>query len=196
MFICLQDISVVRARIQDVARLPVRLPIVNRSVSFVLALMLLAGEFAYSTTVQRLELEELVKKAHHIVVGKVRNSTTHWSNNGKLILTDYAVEVEENIKGQSSRLLQVTTIGGKIGDLELNVSGMPSFQKDESVLLFTESSGSYEVVLGLGQGKFHLENGEVFNDVAALSFPDGRPGNAVKLPIETFKNRIRRILAQ
>ena len=32
-----------------------------------------------ATTVQRLGLEDLVKKAHHIVAGKVRNSKTFWS---------------------------------------------------------------------------------------------------------------------
>jgi hypothetical protein len=173
-----------------------RLPIVKRNISFALALILFTAAFVRGTTVQRLALEDLVNKAHHIVVGKVRNSRTYWSSNGKLILTNYTIAVDESIKGQSLQTLEVTTIGGKIGDLELHVSGMPSFQRDENIVLFTESSGPYEVVLGLGQGKFNVENGEIFNDPAALSFPDGRPGKAVRLPVETFKNQIRNILAR
>lgn len=149
-----------------------------------------------ATTVQRLTLEDLVKKAHHIVSGRVKQSRTYWSSNGKMILTDFTIEVDESIKGQSSGLLQVTTIGGKIGTLELHVSGMPAFEKDENVVLFTEPSGPYEVVLGLGQGKFSVENGEVFNDVGSLLFADGRPGKGVKLPVETFKNQVRSILAR
>jgi len=172
------------------------LPVMKRNISFALALILLTAAFVHATTVQRLNLEDLVKKAHHIVSGKVRNSRTYWSDNGKLILTNYTIEVDETIKGQSPRTFEVTTIGGKIADRELHVSGMPSFAKGENIVVFTESSGSYEVILGLGQGKFKIENGQVFNDVSALSFPDGRPGNVLKLPVETFKNQIRTILAR
>ena len=178
-------------------RLPyARLPIVKRSISFTLALVLLTATFVHATTVQRLSLEDLVKKAHHIVSGKVRNSRTYRSDNGKLILTNYTVEVDETIKGQSPQTFELTTVGGKIGSRELHVSGMPSFEKGENIVVFTESSGSYQVVLGLGQGKFKIENGQVSNDVSALSFSDGRPGSVLKLPVETFKNQIRNILAR
>jgi hypothetical protein len=157
---------------------------------------LLAVASVQATTVQRLTLDDLVRKAHHILAGKVRQSRTYWSSNGKLILTDYTIEVDERIKGDSPRLFRVTTIGGKLGTMELHVSGMPSFRNDESVVLFTEPSGSYEVVVGLEQGKFNVENGEVFNEVGTLSFPDGRPGKPLRLPVETFKKQIRTILAQ
>jgi hypothetical protein len=159
-----------------------------------LALLFFGAASLCATTVQRLSLEDLVKKARHIVAGKVLASRTYWSDNGKLILTSYTIDVDENIKGQSARSIEVTTIGGKIGDVELHVSGMPSFAKGENVVVFTEPSGRYEVVLGMGQGKFAVENGEVSNHVADLSFPDGRPGQALKLPLETFKNQIRTII--
>src|SRR5579862_4633674 len=176
MFICLQDkFNGVVFRVQSTVWPHVRLPLMKRKVLFLVALIAFATEFAQATTVQRLGLEDLVKKAHHIVVGKVRNSRTYWSSNGKLILTDHTVEVEEDIKGQSPHLLQVTTIGGKIGDLELHVSGMPSFQKDESVVLFTESSGPYEVVLGLGQGKFHFEMAKCSTRLALFHFLTAAP---------------------
>src|SRR2546429_4031139 len=126
-----------------------RLPVVKRNISFALALVLLAVTFVHGTTVQRLNLEDLVKKAHHIVSGKVRNSRTYWSDNGKLILTNYTIEVDETIKGRSPQTFELTTVGGKIGSRELHVSGMPSFEKGENIVVFTEFSGSYEVVLGL-----------------------------------------------
>ena len=168
----------------------------KHKISLAIVLTLFAATVLQATTVQRLALEDLVKKAHHIVSGKVRDSRTFWSDNGKLILTSYTIDVDENIKGQNPRTLELTTIGGKIGGLELHVSGMPSFEKGESTILFTESSGSYEVVLGLGQGKFTIENGEVSNNVTDLAFPDGRPGTAVRMPVETFKTRIRTILTR
>jgi hypothetical protein len=174
----------------------VRLAAVKNKISFAFAFILFASTLAYATTVQRLAFEDLVKKAQHIVAGKVRDSRTYWNSNRKLILTSYTVEVDETIKGQSQRTFELTTIGGKIGDLELRVSGMPSFEKGENIVVFTEPSGPYQVVLGLGQGKFTVENGQVSNDISDLSFPDGRPGTGLKLPVETFKNRIRNILNQ
>ena len=57
----------------------------------VLVLILLAASFSYATTVQRLGLDDLVKKAHTIVVGRVSNSRTYWSADRKLILTNYTI---------------------------------------------------------------------------------------------------------
>ena len=166
------------------------------SFAWAFALGLLAATIAHATTVQRLALEDLAKRADHIVAGRVRSSKTFWNANGKLILTTYTIRVDETIKGRPAQTLEVTTIGGRIGDVQLYVSGMPSLEQDEHVVLFTEPSGSYEVVLGLSQGKFRIENGDVVNDSRALSFSDGGPGKAVRLPIAKFKNQIRSILAR
>lgn len=166
----------------------------KKSSLFALSVILLLTSFSYATTVQRLGLEDLVKKAHTIVAGKVSNARTYWTADKKLILTNYTIEVDENIKGQASRTVEVTTVGGKIGDLELHVSGMPSFQKGENAVVFIEQSGAYQVVVGLEQGKFTVTNGEVANTTGDLSFPDGRPGTPVKMPLQNFKNQIRTIL--
>jgi len=158
---------------------------------FALCLILFAVSSTHATTVERLGLEDLVKKARTIVVGKVTGSRTYWSANGKLILTDYTVEVDETLKGQAARRMAVTAIGGKIGDLELHVSGMPAFQQGESAVVFIEQSGGYQTVVGLGQGRFTVTNGEVVNKVGGLTFPDGRPGSPLRLPLQEFKAQIR-----
>jgi hypothetical protein len=162
--------------------------------SLVLIAMLLTAPFSHATTVQRLALDELVKKANRIVVGKVGNSRTYWSDNGKLILTSYTIEVSESIKGQASRSVELTTIGGKIGDLELHVAGMPSFVKGEETVVFLEDSHSFQIVVGLGQGKFTVTNGEISNQLDGLSFPDGLPGRNVRMPLEKFKNQIKSLV--
>jgi hypothetical protein len=162
----------------------------------VLVLFLFVTSFSYATTVQRLGLDDLVKKAHTIVVGRVSSSRTYWSGDRKLILTNYTIQVDESIKGQASGAVEVTTIGGKLGDLELMVSGMPSFVTGENAVVFIETSGAYQTVVGLGQGKFTVTNGEVVNAVGDLSFPDGRPGTPVRMPLQTFKNQIRTILGR
>src|SRR6185369_18074466 len=101
----------------------------------ILLLILLFATSSYATTVQRLGLEDLVKKSHTIVLGRVTNSRTYWSSNRKLIFTNYTIQVDESIKGQAGRTVEVTTIGGKIGDVELHVSGMPSFQAGENAVV-------------------------------------------------------------
>ena len=159
-----------------------------------LFLVLLAANRSYATTVERLGLEDLTKKAQAIVVGRVTGVRTYWTTDRKYILTDYTLEVGESIKGATGRTIAVTTIGGKIGDIELYVSGMPLFQKGENAVVFIESTGNYQTVLGLEQGKFTVANGEVVNSVVGLSYLDGRPGNPVKMPFQTFKNQIRTFL--
>jgi hypothetical protein len=164
--------------------------------SFFAALFLFLAGVCQATTVERLALEDLVKKAHRIVIGKVSNSRTYWSADRKLILTNYTIQVDENIKGQTASIVEVTTVGGKIGDVALYVSGMPSFEKGENAVVFVEQSGRYQTVVGLEQGKFTVANGEVSNHPGDLRFPDGRPGEAVKMPLQNFKNQIRTILSR
>src|SRR5262245_44881003 len=155
-----------------------------------LFLVFFASFVAHATTVERLDLHDLARKAHKIIVGRVSNSRTFWSSNRKLILTSYTVEVQETIKGESSHTLELTTIGGTIGDLTLHVAGMPSFERGENTLLFVENSGAFSTVVGLDQGKFKIAGGEVSNSVNELSFPDGRPGKSLKMPLESFKKEI------
>jgi hypothetical protein len=141
-----------------------------------------------------LTLDALVKKANSIVVGTVQSSRTFWSDNRKLILTTYKIEVQEIMKGQPGRSVELTTIGGTVGDVTLHVAGMPTFQKGENTVVFVEKSGAFSTIVGLGQGKFAVNNGEVSNAMTGLDFPDGAPGRPLKMPIESFKSRIQLIL--
>ena len=160
----------------------------------VLTVILSVSALTHATTVERLNLDSLVKKSNRIVIGKVRNSRTYWSSNGKLILTNYTIDVQETIKGQAAPTVELTTIGGTIGDLTLHVAGMPVFAKDESAVVFVENTGIYSTVVGMGQGKFSVTNGEVSNNVSGLEFPDGRQSTATKMPLATFKRQIQLFL--
>jgi hypothetical protein len=145
---------------------------------------------AFATTVERLSLDDMVKKAESIIHGRVRSAHTHWSADGRLILTTYTIDVEETMKGQPARTVDLTTIGGRIGDLELYVAGMPAFRTGEDAVVFVEKSAGLSVVVGLTQGKFVVENGEVTNDLSSLSFPDGREGVPLKMRLDDFKQQI------
>jgi hypothetical protein len=162
-------------------------------VSILIAVLLLPA-VCRATTVQRLELDDLVEKSSAIVMGRVSAARTFWTGNGRLILTTYTLDVAETLKGRASRRVELTTIGGTIGTVSLHVSGMPVFQQGETAIVFVETSGAFSTIVGLAQGKFSVTNGEVSNTTAGLSFPDGLPGARLKMPVAEFKNRIKSLL--
>jgi hypothetical protein len=159
-----------------------------------IGVILIASHSSHATTVERLSLEQMTKKARAIVVGKVTRSHSYWD--GRIILTTHTVNVQETIKGQAARTLEVTTVGGTVGDTTLHVAGMPAFHAGEDAVVFVEQSGRFSTVVGLAQGKFNVERGEVRNNVGELAFPDGRRGEPLRLPLSTFKQQIKTILDQ
>jgi hypothetical protein len=144
-----------------------------------------------ATTVERYSVEDLATRAETIVQGVVRGSRTYWSADRKLILTGTTIEITESLKGQAPRSVEVTTVGGQIGDTVLHVSGMPAFAAGETAIVFVERSNGYNTVTGLGQGKFSVVNGEVANSVSGLSFADGAPARTTRMPLQSFKNVVR-----
>jgi hypothetical protein len=148
-----------------------------------------------ATTVQRLSLDDLVSKAETIVIGHVVESKSSWTKDGKLILTQTTLQVQEGLKGTATKSIQVTTIGGQIGKTLLHVSGMPAFQPDETAVIFLEKSSGYLTVLGLNQGKFSIRNGEITNTLNGLTFSNGDQNvKPVRMPLEEFKHQIQQRL--
>ncbi len=145
----------------------------------------------HGTSVRRLSFDELIQSASSIVEGSILDARTYRSADGKLILTSYTISVQENLKGSSSSALTVTTIGGRIGNTLLYVSGMPVFQPGERAVLFLEKAGAYTTVVGLNQGKFAITNGEVVNSVRGLSFPAGETARPIKMALDEFKRQIK-----
>ena len=163
---------------------------------FIVAMVLLMGVAGttQATTVERLTLEDLAARSQTIIQGTVRGTRSYWSSNGKLILTSTIIEVSESLKGQASGTVEVTTVGGRIGDTILHVGGMPAFAAGESTIVFAERANGFLTVLGMSQGKFTVSNGEVANSPSELSFPDGRPARPTRMAVQTFKSRIRTML--
>jgi hypothetical protein len=168
----------------------------KRVSAFLSSFLLLVSGALHATTVERLTLGEMVKKADRIVAGRVISERTHWSHNGNLILTTYTIEVGETIKGQAARTVEVTTLGGRIGNRELRVSGMPAFDAGEEAVVFIEKSNAVSLVVGLAQGKFSITNGEVSNRVSDLTFADGRPGRPLRMPYQSFRQQIKTLVGR
>ncbi len=158
-------------------------------------LLLLASVLSiHATTVKRMDLDTLVAGAQEIVVGMVRDSETYWSGNGRLILTRHTIEVSETLKGVNDGTVEITTIGGTIGDLTLYVAGMPVFEPGEETVVFVEAAGPFRTVVGLGQGKLSVADDFVSNSVSSLEFADPGPGRVTRMRFARFKDAIRQRL--
>jgi len=68
---------------------------------------------------------------------------------------------------------------------------MPVFAKEENAVVFVENTGSYSTVVGLGQGKFTVVNGEVSNNISGLEFADRGRARPTQMPLATFKRQIK-----
>jgi len=162
---------------------------------FLIVLALIAGvSESTATTVQRFTLEEMTERSQAIVHGVVRGARSYWSPDRKLILTSTTLEVAESLKGQNARTIEVTTVGGQVGDAVLHVSGMPAFTAGENAIVFIERSAGYLTVVGLGQGKFSIAAGDAINAVSDLNFADGRPSRPLRFPVQTLKDAIKALV--
>ena len=146
------------------------------------ALALVLAQAASATTVQKLTLQELTKKANSIVVGRVQDAVSSWDAAKKEIYTFYTVSVSQPVKGsKAGETITIRQLGGTVGNIASIVPGMPSFRKGEEVVLFLtqKDAAGYPWVLGLQQGKYSVVDQAglkmVRNDLAGTEFltPNG-----------------------
>jgi len=85
-----------------------------------------------------MSLERKTVRADLIVTGRVIELKTAWNEPKTRIYTFVSLSIEENIKGASpNKEITIRVPGGIIeGEIGTRVPGMPSFRKEERVLLF------------------------------------------------------------
>src|SRR5437867_3838696 len=91
----------------------------------VLVCVLAASSAARGATVEPITFEELVQRAERIFVGEVVAVEPVTDRNS--IRTRVTFRVADTVKGHASTLVQLTFLGGQVGDVALEVSGMPKF---------------------------------------------------------------------
>lgn len=102
--------------------------------------------------------EEMVTQAEAVVQGRIIGLDSFWSEQGRLILTEAIVEVDEVLLGSAARQLRVRTAGGRVGDLHVVAHGFPAFAPGEEVILFLAAGEGHDGyrVLGYQQGHFRI----------------------------------------
>lgn len=115
---------------------------------------------ALASVVRALSLEELTGKADVIAVVVARDSQTRRDRSGSLIVTDVGLEIETPLKGKlkSGERIVATLLGGRQGDLALQVPGEANVEIGSRVIVFlyrTPTSAELRVV-GMSQGVMPL----------------------------------------
>jgi hypothetical protein len=93
--------------------------------------------FLRATTVEPPSFDTLVNQSDYVVRAVVKTATPEWKERGgkSYISTHLELEVREIIRGTPPSPLTLDLLGGKIGDVQFAVTGMPIFEVgDESVL--------------------------------------------------------------
>ncbi|MBL8238025.1 MAG: hypothetical protein JNM66_11430 [Bryobacterales bacterium] len=122
---------------------------------FLLTILLAFGASLPATTLEKLTFDEMVAKSTSIVRGRIRLSNVR--QHGAIYYSHYQVQVAEQFKGPSAKLIDVVLPGGTIGRSQQTFSGVPSFPSDSELVLFlwTAKSGLTHII-GLSQGIFQV----------------------------------------
>jgi hypothetical protein len=120
------------------------------------SLLLLTGSTPASL-IAPMNLAELTESAGRVVLGEVLSVHSQWDSGRRTIFTKIEIQVAETWKGAAPKNGRVTVFqpGGSVGDIEMRVHGLRTFQTGERAVLFL-SAGEPTYTIGLGQGHRRL----------------------------------------
>jgi len=151
---------------------------------------------ARASTFVETSVEETARVADAVVRGKVLRTAARWV--GGRIVTEAEISVASAWKGDPGERIVVAVPGGRVGDLAQRVSGAPTFQADEEVVVFAARAGGGRWgVAGLALGKYRVEAGQARPDLSGVRFETRplalgeRPVGA--MPVEELERRVRAV---
>lgn len=170
-----------------------------RTLATVLLVALLALS-AGATTLEKLSVDDLVQKSTLIVRARVLESRP--SVVGKVIYTNYSVQVLESIRGAAGSTVTVSVPGGTYNGIQQRFAGTPRLDTGSEYVLFVWTGATkINHIMGLSQGLFTvkqnaqgetvLRRGALEADVVdANGNPINDPGMAMTL--KDLRNRARK----
>ncbi|HEY0139546.1 MAG TPA: hypothetical protein VGF48_01550 [Thermoanaerobaculia bacterium] len=126
------------------------------AVLLALGLSLSAG----ATTMKRYSLLEVRDAAETVFIGEAVSMSTRLVANGKIVATDYVINVREVLSGNVGSTTTVTFIGGKHGEREMYAAGSPSLEPGQTYVFFRTRQPNNTTV-GWSQGLFRVETARV-----------------------------------
>jgi hypothetical protein len=155
--------------------------------------------FQSSAVMKGLSTEELTRESKIIVSGEVENVESHWSRDGKTIVTRASIFIDDVVRGRTTtRNIIVEYEGGEIGDIGLMVSDVSPLMKGEKVILFLKSGKSkkdgadvYNIV-GKGQGKYTIDDKGIARK-GGFSLAYGEENVDNNIPVGVLIDKIRKM---
>jgi hypothetical protein len=165
----------------------------------VMTLMLAGVVTAGASTFIALSRQELVSQSDAVIQGRVLKVSSYWGQEGRVIMSEALIQVEEKIRGEAPTVVRVRTFGGTVGGYTVEAHGFPKFAINDRVVLFLTNANETAEVTGYRQGQWRIVQDKgvqmavptVESGVMLLG-RDGRPAPAAKaVRLDTFKNMIR-----
>jgi hypothetical protein len=172
----------------------------QRPIFFALCVCLLACASVAPTTLAHMSVTKLTHASSLILRARCVENATAWDAGEIWTFTTY--EPTEVWKGSAQSRVRVRLLGGRLGNLTSNVSGVPRFRTGEDVVLFLAPTtrGDFSVVSWV-QGTFRIRHDQrtgedtVTQDSASFDTfdPSTRQFTASgihDLPLQEFRSQI------
>jgi hypothetical protein len=140
-----------------------------------------------ATTVEAPDIDSLISQSDYVVRAVVKSATAEWREHAgrRYIGTRVELEIREVVKGTPPSPLVLDLIGGRIGEDELAIQGMPKFHVGDENVLFVHGDkqkmlplvalmhGVYPIVREAGSGEAYVlrSNGLPLYGAQEVSLP-------------------------
>lgn len=118
------------------------------------------------------KIKKLSKDSDVILTGKVIAKESSWNESKTRIYTKTTVQVDEYLKGTDrGGSVEISYLGGEVGDVGELYTHMPRFEDDEEVLVFLkqdDQSEAFKVMYG-EEGKIKVTRDEKSNEKVTSS---------------------------
>jgi hypothetical protein len=121
-----------------------------------------AGAPVAATTISPPAFETLVATAGEIFLGQVtaRSSRLDVRGGKRLVVTDITYRVDEALKGAPGAVKVLTMLGGQVGELRMEVPGLPAFLVgDRDVVFIRPGTPALVPIVALYHGRFRVVTG-------------------------------------
>jgi hypothetical protein len=166
-------------------------------------LALLVAIPASASTFVHMSRGELTAKARAVITGEVLEVSSFWDGQGRIIVSEALVRVEDALLGDTASVVAVRTFGGTVDGFTVEAHGFPVFHEGDRVLLFLENDREPEIhrVLGYQEGHYRLVRDQktgremavpTIDGEARLLSADGTPAPAPRaIALDELREEIR-----
>ncbi|MCM2315366.1 MAG: hypothetical protein NDJ92_09480 [Thermoanaerobaculia bacterium] len=156
----------------------------SRAALALIAITVTTAMTSEAATVRRLELDEIRAKAESVFVGEVVGVSARLGSDGRMVWTDYEIEIGETLAGRDAGpRTTLSFAGGTVPELSIGIPGVPELYEGNHYVFFIEPKPDSPTALipmptvGWGQGLYKIAriDKDDGSSSTALVSVDGEP---------------------